>query len=85
MLRLTRRAMAQFTIQRLASTELILDLAAVTIRLVLHIKVLILLVYTVRRALLPLRNARRLLATVLIFGHSDSRCGECVSREVRGE
>ena len=56
---------------------------------VLDVKVLVLLVDAVRRALLPLRLASRLLAAALIllnlfFIHSGGGCGECgvLSREV---
>ena len=54
MLRLTRRAMAQFAVQWLPSVELVLDLAAMAVGLILDIKVFVLLVYAVRRPLLPL-------------------------------
>jgi hypothetical protein len=87
MLRLTRRAMTQLAIQRLPSTKLILDFPAVTIRFVLDVKVLVLLVHVVRRTLFPLRDARRLLAAVLVFSHFGKGGAEAgvVSRKVRSE
>jgi hypothetical protein len=56
---------------------------------VLDVKVLVLLMDAVRRALLPLGHASRLVAAALVFLdlffiHSDGGCGECgvLSREV---
>lgn len=72
MLRLTSRAMTEFTIQRLPSTQLILNFSTMAIRFILDVKVLILLMYTVRRTLLPLRDASRRLSTALILIHPDS-------------
>jgi hypothetical protein len=92
MLRLTRRAMTQFAIQRLTSTELVLDFPAVAVGFVLDVKVLVLLMHPVRRALFPFRDASCFLATglvlVLVLGHFEGGGGERgrgVSREVRSE
>ena len=54
MLRLARCAMAQLAVQRLSSAQLVLDLSAVAVGLVLDVKVVVLLVDAVWRALLPL-------------------------------
>lgn len=87
MLRLTSRAMTQFTIQRLPPAQLILDFSAMAVRLILDVEVVGLVVHAVRRALLPLGDACGRLAAALIFIHSDNS-GLCkssgvVSREVR--
>jgi hypothetical protein len=46
--------MTQFAVQRLPAAELVLDLAAMAVGLVLNIKILGLVVDAVGRALLPL-------------------------------
>jgi hypothetical protein len=61
--------MAQLAVQRLPSAELILDLSAMAIGLVLDVKVLHVIMNAIRRALLPLRDAGRRLAAALIFVH----------------
>jgi hypothetical protein len=58
-LRLARGAMAQLAVERLAAAELVLDLSAVAVGLVLGVKVLLLVVDAVRRALFPLGDAGR--------------------------
>jgi hypothetical protein len=57
MLGLAGGAMAQLAVERLLPAELVLDLAAVAVGLVLDIKVLVLVVDAVGWALLPLGNA----------------------------
>lgn len=76
--------MAQLTVQRLTSAELVLDLTAVAVGFIFHIKVLGLVVDTVWRALLPLRNTCRRLAAALILVHLEGGLTEfgCVSREM---
>lgn len=69
MLRLTSSTMTQLAIQRLPPTQLVLDLPTVTIRLVLHLKVIILLMNPIRRSLLPLADPRRRLPPRLILIH----------------
>ena len=60
MLCLTGCAVAELAIEGLTAAQLVLDLAAMAVRRVLDIEVVdLLVVYTVRRALLPLGNARR--------------------------
>jgi len=70
MLRLTSRAVTKFTIQRLPPTQLILHFSTMAIRLVFDVKVVVLLVHAVGRALLPLRDTRRRLAAGLVLIHS---------------
>jgi hypothetical protein len=83
-LRLARGAMAQLAVERLAAAELVLDLSAVAVGLVLGVKVLLLVVDAVRRALFPLGDAGRRLAAALIFVHLEGCLGEggVLSREV---
>jgi hypothetical protein len=57
---LTCCAMAELAIKRLTAAQLVLDLTAVAVGLVLDIEVIDLLVmYAVGRALFPFRNASR--------------------------
>lgn len=70
MLRLTSRAVAQLTIQRLLTTELILHLATMAAGLVADLEVLIRVVYPIRRPLLPLIDASRAGLSVGIGIHS---------------
>lgn len=85
MLRLAGSAMAQLAVQWLPPTKLIFDLSAMAVGLVLDIKVLVLLVNSVRRTLLPLGFTRRRLAAALVFIHPElsvvEKCG-ALSREV---
>lgn len=69
MLRLTSRAMAQLAVQRLLTTELILHLPAMAASLIADFEVLIRVVYPVRRALLPLIDARNARLGIDIWIH----------------
>jgi hypothetical protein len=69
-LRLARGAMAQLAVQRLPPTQLVLDLAAVAVGLILDVEVRAIVVDLVRGARLPLADASRRLAAGLIFIHS---------------
>jgi len=85
MLCLTRRTMTQLTIQRLTPTQLIRDFPAVAISLVLDVKVLVLLVHAVWRALLPFGDTGRRLALVLRVIHFHGLACGCGVREWAGE
>lgn len=69
MLGLASGAMAQLRVQWLLTRQLVLDLAAVAARLVTDLEVLVGFVDSVRRSLLPLRQAFGLLTASLIFVH----------------
>ena len=69
MLRLTRGAMAQLRVQRLLPAQLKLHSSAVTVALKLRVKVLIWLVSSVRRLLLPLVWAMSSLLSSVILIH----------------
>lgn len=68
--------LAQLAIQRLFPRKLVLDLAAMAIGLVLDVELLVVLVYTVRGALLPLGDPRRRLAASLVLVHGDGSRGK---------
>jgi len=72
MLHLTSSAMAQLGVQWLISVQLILDLPAMAVGLILDIKALLLIVNPVGRALLPFTDALGAVALVLglVAGHS---------------
>ena len=72
MLRLASGAMAELAVQRLPPVQLVLDLAAMAVGLVLYVEIVLLVVHAVRRALLPLADSGRRLAAGLILIHSDS-------------
>ena len=70
MLCLAGRAMTQLAVERLAAAQLVLDLAAMAVGCVLHIEAVdLLVVHTVWRALLPLRDAGGRLAAALVLVH----------------
>lgn len=86
MLGLARRAMAELAVERLLPAELELNLAAVAVGFVLCVEMLVLLVHAVRRARLPLADARSLIAAALgvVFAHSGAYGkGSCVVGKVR--
>lgn len=71
MLCLAGCAMAQLAVEWLAAAQLVLDLAAMAVGCVLDIEAVNLLVmHTVWRALLPLRDTGGRLAAALILIHS---------------
>jgi hypothetical protein len=79
---------AELAVERLATAQLVLDLAAVAVGCVLDIEAIDVLVgYAVRSTLLPLGDASRRLTAALILIHSSGGCGELGelwSCEVRG-
>lgn len=71
MLGLAGRAMAQLAVQRLFPAQLVLDPATVAVRLILDVKLVVLLVYPVWRALLPLIFALgAVLSSTIVIGTS---------------
>lgn len=58
--------MAQFARQRRVSAQLVLDLAAMAVRLVFRVKALLLIVHFVRRSVLPLILLAARLRTILL-------------------
>jgi hypothetical protein len=78
-------AMAELAVERLPPTELILHFSAMAVGFVLDVKVLHVLVDAVRRALLPLGDARRRLAAALVLVHPEGRLCKCgmLARELR--
>lgn len=83
MLRLTSRAMAQFTRQRCISTKLVFHFPTMTIRLIFDREVFIILMNLIRSSILPsvgLRN--RLERDLDVFGFAHDLTGEasCSSR-----
>jgi hypothetical protein len=69
MLRLTSRAMAQLAVQRLLSTQLVLNLSAMAVGFIFDREVLIRFVDLVRSSLLPLADSGGALTTCLILIH----------------
>lgn len=83
-LSLTGRTMTQLAVQWFSSAELILDLSAMAIGLVLDIKIFPFFVNAIGRALLPLGNTSSRLASALVLVHDEAclRKVRLLSREV---